>query len=1080
MLSRTSDVEILHRLEIRGFFAGEKGTEVRREVVAYLEKLRLSKVMQNEPTPKPAKFPEVTVVEAVVEPLDGSGSELTPGDVNTAWLNETPTAPAGLVRLGTEPPSLADQFILANVGSPSVGFPPAEIYEAEVSIRNFFTSAQNVVVDITFWDRINLAAPANTHCLEGNLGRYQVDFGLITGGTTSIYPAVISLVPPVISLDNEVWVELKYRNSIDGPIAPDVTTIFIGGVNSPQIGNSAAGWFMDNDGDGFIETTEGFFDFAAPNNTADFRAHLRARAPTTESEPNDSVATADNTACALTLAGSIDPAGDVDYFRFSLSDSRLVTADVDCMGGDSTLDLRTSGGAPIESDDDDGPGACSSITRVLAAGTYILEVRDKGNDGVMPYNISLACAPLVETEPNDTAGTADTTACNVTIPGAIDALGDVDYWTFSLSSTNAVRIHVDAGADDSTMSLYDSGLNLVEFDDDDGPGFTSWIGRILPADTYFIEVRAINDETAFSYDLVLTCCAPEDVEPNDTAANATPISCGQSVCGGISPAGDADYWTFSVVEQTQVTINVDCSFGDSIIELRDSNDELVEEDDDDGPDLCSLIDRLVPVGTYFIVVREFGNNAQLPYDLDLACVTVPAVDEMEPNDNAGTANPISCGTPLRGIISSGADLDFWVNTEIVALSLVSVRVDTPTSSLDPTVTILDSSLNVVAFNDDANGLDSEIQYLLFPDTYYFVVDGLSGTGPTATYTLSVDCSPPNADASGCIDNGHTVAGSLDAPSESDTYAYAATAGEIVRMIAKGGANDLNLVVVDSSGNLVDRDDDDAEGVDPQVCFVPASDDSYTVYVSEFLGQTGGYTLSSDILLAETGVESEPNGSRPDALTIGHNSHIRGSLSVAADQDFYRFFSGAGEIVSVTVLSCRGSDNTPGRATDPLLEIRTSNDTTVASSDDDEEDFDSVITNFVLPPTTGFTYYVVVRGFSAGEYDLFFQFTNVPYTLSPNVGPKVTVGSEIRAALTATNPSVERRLNFKIERIIGGVTTLLSERLNVRAPNGLNKIKPNVLFERVPMGLTPGTSITYRTTENVNGRNVRYDFDVIVE
>ncbi len=66
------------------------------------------------------------------------------------------------------------------------------------------------------------------------------------------------------------------------------------------------------------------------------------------------------------------------------------------------------------------------------------------------------------------------------------------------------------------MWLYDSGLNLVEDDDDDGSGLFSRIDRqcgvdALPAGTYYVKVEDYgnNDEIA-SYTIALTvqACGP--------------------------------------------------------------------------------------------------------------------------------------------------------------------------------------------------------------------------------------------------------------------------------------------------------------------------------------------------------------------------------------------------------------------------------------------------------------------------------------------------------------------------------------------------------------------------------------------
>jgi hypothetical protein len=291
---------------------------------------------------------------------------------------------------------------------------------------------------------------------------------------------------------------------------------------------------------------------------------------------------------------------------------------------------------------------------------------------------------------------------------------------------------------------------------------------------------------------------------------------------------------------------------------------------------------------------------------------------------------------------------------------------------------------------------------------------------------------------------------------------------------------MNLVVVDNTGALADRDEDDAEGTDAQSYFSADVTKTYTVYVSAAFGETGGYTLSAEFVRPPSALESENNNSIAQTDDIAHFDRLLGTISAPGDVDFFRFFGGAGDVVTIRNLTASGNDNTPNPARNLQIELQDGNGTTIASDDDSEEDLDSQVVNFILPPSFGFVYYIVVSNVSGpGDYDLSFRFDNIPFTMTPNVGPKVAVGSQVRAAFTATNPSVDRRIYFKVERLVGGVATLLINRPNLNAPAGLNKTKPNVLIDTVP-NLPVGTVIRYRAVGTVNGRPVNKVFDVIVQ
>lgn len=100
-------------------------------------------------------------------------------------------------------------------------------------------------------------------------------------------------------------------------------------------------------------------------------------------------------------------------------------------------------------------------------------------------------------------------------------------------------------------------------------------------------------------------------EPNDSPAEADAVALGDQGTGEVNPAGDADYWIFSVPAQTILDIDVDASqVGsplDPTLELLDVDGmtSLAFNDDFDGLD--SRIQFPIEVaGDYFIVIRAFA------------------------------------------------------------------------------------------------------------------------------------------------------------------------------------------------------------------------------------------------------------------------------------------------------------------------------------------------------------------------------------------------------------------------------------------------------------------------------------------
>jgi C1A family cysteine protease len=110
-------------------------------------------------------------------------------------------------------------------------------------------------------------------------------------------------------------------------------------------------------------------------------------------------------------------------------------------------------------------------------------------------------------EPDNSAGEASTIGDGETQTHSIVPAGDEDWVTFSLTSESAVTLETSGSSGDTRMWLYDSTLNQIEYDDDDGDGLFSRIDRecsvdALPPGTYYAKVDEFGDDDSISsYDL---------------------------------------------------------------------------------------------------------------------------------------------------------------------------------------------------------------------------------------------------------------------------------------------------------------------------------------------------------------------------------------------------------------------------------------------------------------------------------------------------------------------------------------------------------------------------------------------------
>ena len=269
-----------------------------------------------------------------------------------------------------------------------------------------------------------------------------------------------------------------------------------------------------------------------------------------------------------------------------------------------------------------------------------------------------------------------------------------------------------------------------------------------------------------------------ETEPNDTAATAdalsSPINEGD---GGISPAGDTDWWmmggasvddlAFAYVDTSSSSTGADSQLN---VYANDTT-TLIEFDDDDGPSLSSVAaGAVVPqAGNVYFRINEFGDNGEITPYLLLVIMLDPSTDsaaETESNDSAATATPISAVMMTGAIVSTTApDVDFYSFNALAGDNVAVILDDDPEDNgnlFDSELDILDTDgVTILAAGDDNSGnAGNAAGAVSIPadGTYYVrVQDGGFGGGDTtyrfvlhnpnaltAGFELRKDAVPPSA------------------------------------------------------------------------------------------------------------------------------------------------------------------------------------------------------------------------------------------------------------------------------------------------------------------------------------------------
>ncbi len=314
---------------------------------------------------------------------------------------------------------------------------------------------------------------------------------------------------------------------------------------------------------------------------------------------------------------------------------------------------------------------------------------------------------------------------------------------------------------------------------------------------------------------------------------------------------------------------------DLALSLYDRRGNLLVSDDTgfNGTD-PRLIAALPSDNTYFLVVTSGNHTGNFTLSSTAGSNYCPGVATVETGMELG--GEISTDGPqffnLNGMNSQ--TFTFWVES----------------TDLDPTITLYDSEGNLLSSDDNSrDGVDPLLTFTFPEDGTYCleVSDNGSATGPFTISMVEDAVYCPGADT---IPLDQTVTGTVSGQRRV-CYAIEATGGERYSFtVASPTDTDTMLELYDSSGILLNSDDDSGGHLNPLLVFDPEQSGTYYVVIFGYGSEsTGAFELTFN-----AGYNFCPN---PQQIQLG--DVLDGTL-VEEQKACYVFYDAAGQTILITV------------------------------------------------------------------------------------------------------------------------------------------------------------------------------------
>lgn len=409
---------------------------------------------------------------------------------------------------------------------------------------------------------------------------------------------------------------------------------------------------------------------------------------------------------------------------------------------------------------------------------------------------------------------------------------------------------------------------------------------------------------------------PDAYEPDNDAAQSRWITFNATTTTEnhtLHSSSDQDWFRFSAIVGRIYDFRSAGTMDNMIFIYQSDGTTLVDSDDDDG-DGSNFYLQFVPTtdGTYYAKVIPYANSTGT-YTLSYSHSAYP--DSFEP-DNSATQFTAIAVTPQHQFQSHTVDSSTDQDWYRLYMNSGSVYYFSSTGSTDTAVYLYnDAGTSQLALDYDSGaGLNFSLTYSPTSSGYYKLkVDGTGYSVGMYNIYYWWELPPDIYEPDNIADNATTIyptqAGAyqtrnLHIPTDLDWVAFQGNPGCAYTFFSQS-VGDPRIFLYQADGTtLMDSDDDDGDGNNFYMQFVPSEYATYKLMIDGYGGAVGAYDFYYSVSISQDAYEPDNSSSQYTTLSFGSISNSQShTLHTDTDQDWFRFYavSGVGKRYSISSL-----------------------------------------------------------------------------------------------------------------------------------------------------------------------------------